>query len=147
MKTTDKQTQHILLKAWTNSDWDTCDFAIVHLTEDWKREQQKRLEAIRPFAGDCYFQSVNYRDTAVDFYKMDDNDQPDVAKLLGGKNWAFVELDEGELETLSVPENHLECYRLVLYGNGSAMYKAYGECRSEEFWTEEFSLKQIIEQP
>ena len=56
----------------------------------------------------------------------------------------FVEVDNEELETLSVPENRLDCYRLVVYKTGTAMYKAYGKHTSEEFYTEEFSLQQLI---
>jgi hypothetical protein len=37
MKLSDKPTAHVLLKAGTNSEWDNCNFAIIHITEDWKR--------------------------------------------------------------------------------------------------------------
>lgn len=146
MKQSDKPTVFLLIKAYTGSEWDTCDFAIIHLSEDWKKEQVKRLEAVKPFADDYNFQSLNYYDTSVDFYRVDENDQPDFETLLAEKEWVFVELDEGEQNSFAVPENRLDCYRLVVYKNGTAMYKAYGKHTSEEFWTEEFSLKQIIEQ-
>lgn len=146
MKLSDKPTAYILLRAGTNSEWDNCDFAIVHITENWKTEQQKRLKAVEPFEDDYYFQSMNYYDTAVDFYTVDDEDNPDLEKWLGEKPMVFVEVDKDELETLSVPENRLNCYRLVLYKTGTAMYKAYGKHTSEEFYTEEFSITPIIEQ-
>ncbi len=44
MKLSDKPTAYVLLKAGTNSEWDNCNFAIVHITEDWKKEQQKGLK-------------------------------------------------------------------------------------------------------
>lgn len=146
MKLSDKPTAYILLRAGTNSEWDNCDFAIVHITENWKTEQQKRLKAVEPFEDDYYFQSMNYYDTAVDFYTVDDEDNPDLEKWLGEKPMVFVEVDKDELETLSVPENRLDCYRLVLYKTGTAMYKAYSKHTSEEFYTEEFSITPIIEQ-
>ncbi len=146
MKLLDKPTAYILLRAGTNSEWDNCDFAIVHITENWKTEQQKRLKAIEPFEDDYYFQSMNYYDTVVDFYTVDDEDNPDLEKWLGEKPMVFVEVDKDELETLSVPENRLDCYRLVLYKTGTAMYKAYGKHTSEEFYTEEFPITPIIEQ-
>ncbi len=55
MKTTDKATAYLLVKANTNSEWDSCEFAIVHITDEWKREQAKRLEAVKPFAEDYNF--------------------------------------------------------------------------------------------
>lgn len=146
MESTTNNTGYVLIKARTNSEWDTCEFAIVHITEDWKKEQAKRLEAVQPFAGDYSFQSLNYYDTAVDFYKAGADDHPDIEALLEGKEWAFVALLEGEQENLAIPENRLDCYRLVVYGSGNAVYKAYGKHTSEEFWTEEFSLAQLIQQ-
>lgn len=146
MKLSDKPTAHLLLKAGTNSEWDNCSFAIVHITEDWKKEQQKRLEMVKPFAEDYFLQSLNYYDTAVDFYTADEDDNPDLYKWLENKPMVFVEVDKDELETLSVPENRLDCYRLVMYKTGTAMYKAYGKHTSEEFWTEEFPLTSLIQQ-
>lgn len=143
MKTTQKQTGYILLKAGTNSEWDNCDFAIIHITEEWKQELQKRLEAVKPFEGDYNFSSLNYYDSAVDFYKQDDEDNPDFEKLLTEKQWVYVELDEGEQEKLTVPENRLECYRMVIYANRRACYQAYGKHTGEKFWTEEFNLNAI----
>ena len=143
MKLSEKPTAFLLVKAYTNSEWDTCDFAIVHLSEDWKKQQAKKLEAVKPFAEDYNFQSLNYYDTAIDFYRIGEDEQPDIEELLAGKEWVFVELDKDEQETFTVPENSLDCYRLVVYKNGNAIYKAYGKHTSEEFWTEEFGLKTL----
>lgn len=44
MKLSDKATAHILVKA--NSEWDNCEFAIIHLSEEWKTEQAKRLALV-----------------------------------------------------------------------------------------------------
>ena len=145
MKLSDKPTAYVLLKAGTNSEWDNCNFAIVHITEDWKKEQQKRLEMVKPFAEDYFLQSMNYYDTAVDFYRTGEDDNPNIEELLNGKEWVFVELDEQEQETFTVPENRLDCYRLVLRANGTGYYTAYGKHTSEEFWTEEFSLHQLTQ--
>lgn len=145
MKLSDKPTEYLLLRAGTSSEWDNCDFAIIHITEDWKKEQKKRLKAVQPFADDYCFQSLNYYDTAVDFYKADDEDNPNLDVWLADKPMAFVELSNEEWEVLSVPENRLDCYRLVIYRDGAAQYKAYGKHTGEEFYTEDFSLNQIIE--
>jgi len=142
MKTTDKATAYLLVKANTNSEWDSCEFAIVHIPDEWKREQAKRLEAVKPFAEDYNFQSLSYYDTTVEFYRTGEDDQPDIEKLLAGKDWVFVEMD-GQ-EAFTTPENRLDCYRLSVYRNGNANYKAYGKHTSEEFWTEDFLLTELI---
>src|SRR5690606_38499340 len=146
MKQSDKPTAHILVKANTNSEWDNCEFAIVHLSQEWKEEQAQRLEWIKPFGENYNFQSLNYYDTAVDFYSIDENDNPDVEQMLAGKEWVFVELNEDEQEAYTVPETRLDCYRLVVYRRGNAIDKAYGKHTNEDFWTEEFSLQQLIGQ-
>jgi hypothetical protein len=146
MKLSDKPTAYLLLKAGTNSEWDNCNFAIVHLSEEWKKEQTKRLKDVQPFADDYYFQSINYYDTAVDFYTAGDDDNPDLDKWLREKPMVFVEVNKEELETLSVPESRLDCYRLVVYKTGTALYKAYGKYTGEEFYTEEFPIIPLIEQ-
>lgn len=144
MKLSDKPTAHILVKADTNSEWDYCEFAIIHLSEEWKTAQKQMLEWVAPLHGKTSFCSMNFYDTAVDFYRTDEDDEPDVEQLLGDKEWVFVELSESEQETFTIPENHLDCYRLVVRPNGTAYYTAYGKYTSEEFWTEEFSLTQLI---
>ena len=146
MKLSDKATINILVKANTNSEWDNCEFAIIHLSEQWKKEQAQRLEYVKPLQGNYNFCSMNFYDTAVDFYRTGEKDQPDIENLLAGKEWVFVELENGEQETFTIPENRLDCYRLVLRANGTAYYTAYGKHTSEEFWTEEFSLHQLTQQ-
>lgn len=62
--------------------------------------------------------------------------------MLTENEWVFVELDQEE--TFTVPENSLDCYRLILSANGIGQYRAYGKHTSEEFWTEKFSLTPIL---
>ncbi len=47
MKKSIKATEYLLIKAKTNCEWDNGDFAIIHITDDWKQTQQKRLEAVK----------------------------------------------------------------------------------------------------
>lgn len=143
MKVSDKPTGHILVRAHSNSEWDSCEFAIVSISEKWKEEQLKRLEFIKPFAEDYVFQSLNFYDYSVDFYQTGEDGLPDLDELLAGKDWTFIELSEEEPDNLTPPENSLDCYRLAIYRDGDAKYKAYGKYTSEEFWTENLPLKQL----
>lgn len=144
MKTTSQPTDHILIKAQTNSDWDECHYAIIHCTKEWKERLKQRLQYIQPFAEDYNFCSMNFYDTSVDFYRTDEDEQPDIFAILGDNDWAFVELENGEQETFLAPENRLDTYRLRLYRNGTAVYSAYGKNTGEEFYTEEFSVLDIL---
>ncbi|MFV0390340.1 MAG: hypothetical protein ACK5KP_00375 [Paludibacteraceae bacterium] len=144
MKATSTITDFVLVKAYTNSDWDECQFALIHCTTEWRERMKQRLQSVQPFAEDYNFCSLNYYDTAVDFYRTDENEQPDIHALLDEKDWTFVELDEDEQDKLSLPESTLDTYRLRLYRGGTAIYTAYGKHSGEEFCTAEFSVLDIL---
>lgn len=144
MQISNKPTNHILIKAWTNSDWDYCDFALINLSNKWIEMQTGRLEAITPFTNDFIFHSLCFYDESVTFYRIDDNDSPDIEKLLENKSWAFVKLDDNELDNLISPENALVYHKLVIYRDATARYEAFGKHTDENFVTDAFSLKELI---
>lgn len=146
MKISDKPTAHILIKASTSSEWDCCEFAIIYLSEKWRKLQATRLEAVKPFTDDYTFQSIRFYSTSVDFYQSGDDITSDMEELLANKDWAFVEVDENELDELTPPESSLDFYMLEIHRDGNARYKAYGKHTNEEFWTNEFPLQQLTEQ-
>lgn len=145
MELSDKPTNHILLRAGTGSEWDNCDYAIIDATDAWRKDMQTKLAAVNAFSGDPNFQSLNYFHGAVNFYKTDEDEMPDVDQLLSDKMFAFMHLDESEARKFFIPESRLDCYTLEIFGNGSARFTASGKHTGEQFWTEEFSLKEVIE--
>lgn len=146
MNISDKPTNRILARAHTDSEWDSCNFAIITLSEAWRKTQFERLEAITPFANDLSFFSLHFFDGAADFYQHGDDGLPDIDELLGDNEWAFVELTQEEQDNLTPPENALDCYEMVLYKDGDAKYTPYGKHTDEEFWTTELPLRKILEQ-
>ena len=144
MKITSNITDYILVKAYTDSDWDECHFAIIHCTKEWKERMKQRLQTVQSIENEIGFASLNFYDTSVDFYCADENTQSEIDQILGEKDWAFVKLDENEHETFLVPENRLGTYRLSFYRNGTAIYSAHGKNTGEEFYTEEFSVSEIL---
>lgn len=144
MKTTSNITDYILVKADTDSDWDNCHYALIHCTAEWKVQIQQRLRTVQSIENEIGFASLNYYDTSVDFYRADEKTQTEINQMLGEKEWTFVELDENEQETFLVPENRLDTYRLSLYRYGTAIYTAYGKHSGDEFYTSEFSIKDIL---
>lgn len=145
MKISDKPTVHILIKADTNSEWDCCEFAVIRLSDEWRKLQAKRLEAVKPFAEACSFQSIRFYDGAVEFYQPGDED-PNMEELLVDREWIFVELEDDELGKLTSPENSLDFYKIVIYRDGNARYEAFGKHTNEDFYTNEFPLQQLIGQ-
>lgn len=145
MKISDKPTADILIKADTNSEWDCCEFAFIHLSEEWRERQAKRLEAVKPFKDDFNFQSIKFYDSSIQFFQPGD-EEPDMEELLAGKDWVFVELDDDELDGLTSPETSLDFYKIVIYRDGNARYEAFGKHTTEDFYTNEFPLQQLIGQ-
>lgn len=147
MKISDKPTKYILIKASTDSEWDCCDFALIYLSEEWKKLQAERLEAVKPFADNYTFSSINFYDSSVNFFQTGDGEEPDMKELLADKEWAFVELDnDDETDRLTSPENRLVRYKIVIRRDGNARYEALGKHTNEEFWTSEFPLQQLTGQ-
>ncbi len=145
MKISDKPTADILIKADTNSEWDCCEFAFIHLSEEWRERQAKRLEAVKPFKDDFNFQSIKFYDSSVQFFQPGD-EEPHMEELLAGRDWVFVELDDDELDGLTSPETSLDFYKIVIYRDGNARYEAFGKHTTEDFYTNEFPLQQLIGQ-
>lgn len=143
MKKSLKPTEYLLIKAMTNSEWDNGDFAIIHVTEEWKQTQKKRLESVTPFKNNYDFKWLNYNDTNMNFFKFSQENYPEIEKWLYDRNMLFVETSFEEIQKLLVPENSLNCYQMQVFKNGNAIYNAFGKHTGEEFWTKEFSLKEL----
>ncbi len=142
MKTTLQPTNHILVKAYTDSEWDECHFAIIYCGENWAERLAKRLDAMQPFADDYNFCSLTFYDTSADFYRI--NEELNV--LSTDKAWDFVQLEDDEEQNFSVPENRLNTYQISLYRDGTIKYSAYGKHTGEEFWTEELPARDILKE-
>lgn len=142
MKISEKPTEHILLKAGTASEWDCCDFAIIDCS-GWKERTGKWLDAAQRFEAPNELISLRFYDNCADFYVS----KEDEAEILpAGQEWAFVQMEEGEEESFDRPETRLEAASLVLYRDGSGLYKAYGKYTNEEFYTQMIPLSKILEQ-
>ena len=143
MKISINPTEHLLLKAMTDSEWDDCEFAIIHITEEWKVTQKKRLKAIEFFEDDYDLKWFNYADTDIEFFKLSQDNFPQIEEWLSKKNQFFIELEDDDLKKLSQPENRLNCYQMQVYKSGNAIYNAFGKHTNEEFYTQEFSLEEL----
>ncbi|UUC44153.1 hypothetical protein [Flavobacterium cerinum] len=143
MKTTNKNTGYVLLKASTSSEWDFCDFAIIRITEEWKFEQMKRLVTITGLKGDPDLLSMNYYDTSATFYQIGETPLL-IDDILCENEWTFVILEKDEEENFCLPESKLDYYTLVIRPDSTAFYKAYGKYTDEEFRTKSFPIMQLL---
>lgn len=140
MKISQQPTDHILVRAHTDSAWDCCNYAIVACGGDWAEWLKKRIAAARPLNDIDDFFSSKYFDYSASFYSLDEE-----VEIPDDKNWAFIELGEGEKDELPEPESRLDCRMLTLYKDGSGRYSACGKHSDEEFWTEDLPLVEITD--
>lgn len=145
MKQSDKPTSYLLIKSSTNSEWDSCDFAIINITKEWRQAQKKRLEVIKVIENDEDIKSLNYFDTHVEFFRFSEEYDPLIEECLSVRNRIFIDLEKEDLKQLIQPENSLCHYQMQLSKDGNAIYKAYGKHTEEEFRTVEFSLWELID--
>lgn len=143
MKISKTPTPYVLILAQTNSEWDDCHFALVHISKNWKQTQLKRLEKAKAFQEDNSFASLNFWESPLGFY-IGEEEIPKEAPQLNLQGWAFVELEFGEPDCFEVSESLLDCHSLVIYSSGHARYKAHGKYTAEEFFTESFNLESLV---
>ncbi|WP_289014100.1 hypothetical protein [uncultured Capnocytophaga sp.] len=48
-------TTHLLVRAYTNSDWDSCHFALITLTEQWLEKVKKVAQQVATLKSDRPF--------------------------------------------------------------------------------------------
>jgi hypothetical protein len=142
MKISNQPTEYLLIQAST-PEFDKCDFAIIHLSEQWKERQRERFEMAKQFTQVNDFICHLYTDTDVNFYCFSDK-YPGIQKWLSENEMLFVELENDEQKEFSVPANRLYSYELRIRDNGDAYYKAYGKYTEDEFYTNTFSVEELI---
>ena len=81
MNISDKPTNRILVKAHTDNEWDSCDFAILSISKDWRKTLLERLDAITQAANNQSFLSMHFFDGAADFYQSGDDGLPDLSLI------------------------------------------------------------------
>lgn len=145
MKKSIAPTDYIFILAHTASEWDSCDFAIIHLPDHWRREMRKRLDLIQPFIDDDTFYSHHYWDFPQGFYVHDyeDEEETTLHLLNEGEAWAYIVTDETELAALRTPESRLDTYQLAINKYKTASFSAMGKHTGEEYWTTVIDVEEL----
>lgn len=144
MKRSATPTNTIIVKAFTGSEWDTVSFAIISLSNlDRKQFNDRAFDAQQAYSKDHNFTKICYSFLTDGFFLGDD----EVDAILGEEfEWRFVKLTKGELEKLTKPEQDIDCETASFYSNGSVQFKGYGKHTSEEFWTSDIQVDELIKQ-
>lgn len=146
MKRAIHPTSHILIRANKNNDFEPVHFAIKELTEDWLILVQRRFMMTRSLAHNKDFYADTFWDWPIDYCRNPDNRNLAEEVLEAGEDWAYINLEPGELESLVAPDR-LDAHQLLITASGLALFKAYGKYTGEEYATDEFSLTSILKMP
>jgi hypothetical protein len=130
-----------LVRANTQSEWDSCDFALISCDDYWTKGMKKMLEAMESFNAPDNFLYFKFNENSIEFYQSKDDDE----EILPKENeWSFVTLEEGEEESLERPESRLDQGSLILYKEGTGFYQTFGKHTNEEFYTAELPLGKLL---
>lgn len=139
--------KYIIVKAFTDSDWDTCDYALIKIdgnTIGRIQEQQKAVGNLmkdsrgimNSFCKMCFYTSI------VEFYCFDEEVITEEETNL--EKPYIIDLSEEQLQKLIVPEARLELYKYELYSYNSLRFTAYGKYSGDEFYTDDFDIVSLI---
>jgi len=144
LKKSKKPTEYIIIKASTRSKSDSVEFVIVHVSQEWVELTTKRLAAISEFKENKGLNHHCYWVEPVGYYNSPTS-QDLLKKLLSKhEDWAFIELEPNEINSLPIPESKLNAHQFMITKDGIGQYKAYGKGTSEEFYIEQFNLYKVI---
>ncbi|KKO89191.1 hypothetical protein AAW12_24005 [Sphingobacterium sp. Ag1] len=145
MKLSDTPTKHFIIEANTYSEFDCCDYAIVHISDEWITTQKNRIASLKTDFPCREYTYETFEDFSVNFHMDDCEIITNTLDLLEDKKYSFIELETEELQLLSAPQEQLASKKLILYKSFEGHYVANGMETGEEFWTAEFPLKEIID--
>lgn len=138
-----EKSEYMLIRAYTDSEWDSCDFVILHITDEWKQIMRERLARATAFKDVQGFYYLIYSGSPAGFYK--NSEAFDVDDLLSEEeDNCFVNLEETGFSSLPTPDSKLHLYKIAIDSYGLMNYKASGKCTGEEYYTAEFSLPDIL---
>ena len=143
MRYSPEPTKWIAVKVNTNSDYDTIDFAIVHLTDAYLNTLEQRIQAAHPFATDPTFNHLDFDDDNIKFYNWDEvnDDLGEIENILEDQESCYVAIDDDfdfELN-FSIPEQKLDTHSMRMHSSGAFNYVCYDQ-NGDEYYTDGISL-------
>lgn len=136
-------TNMVMVKVYSNSEWDNADFILLDLSDDaWNESVLKKIESAQQFKDDLSFHNISFWSQPEGYFVYADQEN---VPILGDDDWfVFVQTSQEEIETLLTPEQSLDCHVMKISSDGTIKFSASGKHTSEEFWTVDIDFKQIL---
>lgn len=145
MKITTNFTNHILVKAYTTSEEDVCNFAIINVNKHLIDILSKGQDVVQKIHANNDLLYVAYLNNSINFYVAKDDFNLD--QFLEGKSWSFVEFEENETceQLFEVLQNKFDLHILKVYRDNQVCWSVWEKYTNEEFYTSEMPADKIIE--
>jgi hypothetical protein len=146
MKLSETKTDWMILKASTNSEWDSCDFVLVQLTPAYINTLKERSNLARSFLENTDLYSLVFWDGPKGWYRYAEENSESMEMFSDGViTWSFIEFeDDGERDAFVQPEQRIDIRQMEVYKDGEARFTGAGKYTDEDFWTSEFSIDALI---
>ena len=142
MKRSDKPTDYIILKAETTSEFDNCEFAVMHITPEWNKRMAGRLQLLKLIQKDNSFTSLAFVETVEGFYTFSENIHP---PFTGRETWCFIEITPAELQELPEVNVEITGCNIFFYGGSLACLYASSAEDGVELSTGLFNIRALLE--
>lgn len=128
--------KHLIIKAHTNSEWDSVSSALVKLDDDSISELRKIRNAVENFNTDgLSFNRASFFFYGVDF-KVSDSGQ------YCGMETSFTIVEDLDMSDYSDPESDLDCCTIDV-DKDSFKFTTFGKHTGEEFYSETVSFEEF----
>lgn len=141
MKPSEKVTDKMMLKAYSNGYRNNYEIAIVNLTNTWFNST-KRIFTIARSAGVGLELRDRYRDGSAKFLIYIGCNCPPYEHLFGEKDIAFIEADPEEIEQLYADNEYIKSDTLLFTYGGISHYRTTQDIY---YQTAEFDLELLLE--
>jgi hypothetical protein len=142
MKKSDKMTQVMLLKAFSEVGRNHHEVAIIPLWGDWLTKTLETTNLLELLNVDTFSGYIARKEDGVSFLLCRTAKIPFYEQWLGVHDLAFLDAEKEEIEQLC---RHFECIKsdaLVVHPDGKANYEAFEDIK---FRTVDFDLRLIQE--
>lgn len=146
MKVTTTDSNYLLISADSSFDGDPCHFAIFHITLSTISFFEKALTRVSLFQDVENFDCHSYYFPIEGFYRTGIGcSEEDLNKILkDGNSWAFIDIEQSELDNLEAPESPLDEHKIEITPQGSVRFTAIGDGTETHFKTTYIPLDDIL---
>jgi hypothetical protein len=137
--------KHLITKAYTGSDWDSVDFAVIPLPDAWVQflnEVNQDFMAIRKKHQDNVHLVTIWADNA-EFFVKDDEALPksflDILDSIEEDEAGVFELPEEFYKDFERPETHMGHGEVRISAFG-VQFSTHGKHTTDEFWTPDVAI-------